>query len=679
LFSSVVLQQIPAYHDAIIPTTREACLLGRKRENRVTVMLTGMRGAANSWLGKIVLTVMFGFLIVSFAIWGIGDIFKGYGATTLAKVGGTEIGIEPFRRAYQQRIFEIQQRSRGFTGEQARQIGIDRQVLSQMTGEAALNESTRKLGLAISDEEMARSLAALPNFRGADGKFNRVLFDNTIREAGLNEAGFIQQQKQATLRQQLGDAITGGMAAPAALLEMIQRYQKEERTISYIIVPGAIASSLPAPDEAVLKAFHDQRKGAYRAPEFRKAQIMALSPTEFAADAAVTDQEIQAAYERALAAGQLGSPEKRKVQQILFADAAAASAASERIKGGMTFEALAEDLKLKPTDIDLGERARSEIADRAIAAAVFSAELNAVTPPVQGQFGTVLLRVTAITPGAAQPLETVKETLRTQIGAQKLANDRGIRRKIDDIHDKVEELRSAGKSLDQIAKETGRPLTVLDAIDAQGRDKAGTPVNGIPDAADTLKALFHSDRGVDNEAIRTRENGYVWFEVLAIETGRERSFEEVKDEVSEAWRRDEANRLSSEQAAAFLKRAEGGEALDAIATELGVNVEQAEGLTRNGTSAIGPSAAASAFALAVNGFAIAPTGNGSDRMIMKLLASNIPAFDANDSGAKTLQTQLNGTLADEILSQYVNQLQTTLGVSVNERVLSQATGATQPR
>jgi hypothetical protein len=66
-------------------------------------------------------------------------------------------------------------------------------------------------------------------------------------------------------------------------------------------------------------------------------------------------------------------------------------------------------------------------------------------------------------------------------------------------------------------------------------------------------------------------------------------------------------------------------------------------------------------------------------MIMKLLSSSIPAFDANDPGAKTLQTQLNGTIADEILSQYVNQLQGTLGVSVNERALLQATGASQPR
>ncbi|MFM9975053.1 MAG: SurA N-terminal domain-containing protein [Beijerinckiaceae bacterium] len=638
-----------------------------------------MRTAASSWLGKIVLTIMFGFLIISFAIWGIGDIFKGYGSTTVAKVGETEIGLENYRRAYQQRLFEIQQRSRGFTSEQARQIGIDRQVLSQMMGEVALNETTRKLGLGLSDEDMAKSLAALPNFRGVDGRFSRALFDNTIREAGQTESGFIQLQKQATLRQQLGDALTGGMAAPTALLEMIQRYQKEDRTVSYIIVPGAIASSLPAPDEAVLKAFHEQRKAAYRAPEFRKLQMMVLSPTEFAADATVSDAEMQTAYERALASGQIGTPEKRRMQQILFADAPAALAAFGRIKAGLSFEALADELKLKPADTDLGDKARNEIADRAIAAAVFSAELNAVTAPVQGLFGSVLLRVTAITPGSAQPLDAVKDTLRAQIASQKLNNDRGIRRKIDDVHDKVEELRSAGKNLELIAKETARTLITIDAVDAQGRDKAGSPVTGIPDSAETLKAAFQSDRGVDNEAIRTRENGYVWFEIVSIETGREQTLEEVKEQVTEAWRREEANRLSSEQAAAFLKRAESGEDLDAIAAELGVSVEQAEKFTRNGNQAISPSAAASAFALSVNSYAIAPTGNGSDRMILKLISSTIPAFDPTDSGVKTLQTQLNTTIADEILSQYVNQLQSTLGTSVNERILSQATGAQQQR
>ena len=39
--------------------------------------LQGIRNAGRSWLGKIVVGILFAFLILSFAIWGINDIFRG--------------------------------------------------------------------------------------------------------------------------------------------------------------------------------------------------------------------------------------------------------------------------------------------------------------------------------------------------------------------------------------------------------------------------------------------------------------------------------------------------------------------------------------------------------------------------------------------------------------------------
>src|SRR5206468_1988493 len=53
-------------------------------------MLRGMRKASSNWLGKIVMAVVMGVLIVSFGVWGIADIFKGFGQSSLAKVGFTE-------------------------------------------------------------------------------------------------------------------------------------------------------------------------------------------------------------------------------------------------------------------------------------------------------------------------------------------------------------------------------------------------------------------------------------------------------------------------------------------------------------------------------------------------------------------------------------------------------------
>ena len=56
-------------------------------------MLRGLRKASSNWLGKIVMATVMSVLIVSFGIWGIADIFRGFGQSTLAKVGRTEISV----------------------------------------------------------------------------------------------------------------------------------------------------------------------------------------------------------------------------------------------------------------------------------------------------------------------------------------------------------------------------------------------------------------------------------------------------------------------------------------------------------------------------------------------------------------------------------------------------------
>jgi peptidyl-prolyl cis-trans isomerase D len=640
-------------------------------------MLSGIRTAAGTWLGKAVLIVLFGFLIVSFAIWGIGDIFRGGTTTTVAAVGKSEVGAEALRRAFQNRVIELQRQARGLTTEQARQFGVDRQVLSQLMGEAALNEAGRKLGLGLADEDVARSLATEPAFRGGDGRFNRQQFDAYLREAQLSEAGFIQQQKQVLIRRHLVQAIAGGYAAPDALLETVHRYRAEERTIDYIVIPGSIPASIPLPEESVLKALHEQRKATFRAPELRAFNVLSVLPEDFAAEITVSEQDLQAGYERMLASGRLGAPERRQIQQLVFPNAADAAAAAAKLQGGLSFEALLADMKLKPEDVDLGLKPRSDLIDRAVASAAFSLAEGAISAPVQGQFGAVLLRVVKIEPSTAPPLASVADTVRAEVAAQKLTSDRAVRDRINQLHDKIEESRTGGKTLEQAAVELKLTLRTIDGADAQGRDKAGEPLN-LPESAELMRAVFASDRGVDNEAIKTRSNGFVWYEVTRVERSRELTFEEVKDQVADAWRRDEANRLTLASATELLKKVEAGAKFEDVANEAGVNIEAIEGVTRTGKEAINASAAATAFALAPGAFALAP-GQGTDRLLLRVTARNVPPFEPGAADAASFRRNLDTTLAEELLQQYINRLQADLGSSINERALQMATGAQSTR
>jgi len=52
-------------------------------------MLRDIRKASANWVGKLIMGGVVGILALSFAIWGVGDIFRGFGRSSLARIGGT--------------------------------------------------------------------------------------------------------------------------------------------------------------------------------------------------------------------------------------------------------------------------------------------------------------------------------------------------------------------------------------------------------------------------------------------------------------------------------------------------------------------------------------------------------------------------------------------------------------
>src|SRR4051812_5858106 len=160
-------------------------------------MLRGMRKASSNWLGKIIMAVVMGVLIISFGVWGIADIFRGFGQSTLAKIGRTEISTEQFRLLYTEKLQQIgRQFGRPLTSEQARAFGLDRQVLQQTIAEAALDEEARRMGLGQSDAETMRMILSDPNFKGVGGNFDPARFQAVIRQAGFTEQRYLADQRR---------------------------------------------------------------------------------------------------------------------------------------------------------------------------------------------------------------------------------------------------------------------------------------------------------------------------------------------------------------------------------------------------------------------------------------------------------------------------------------------------
>src|SRR6185437_10593694 len=244
-------------------------------------MLRGIRNASSNWFGKIIITAAMGALIVSFGVWGIADIFKGFGQSTLATVGSTEISINQFRELYTDKLQQLgRQFGRPLTPEQAHAFGFDRQLLEQTIAEASLDEQARRLGLGQSDAETKRVIFSDPNFKGADGKFDPQRFEEIIRQFGYTDARYVADQRNVSLRRQLAGTLSAGLEPPKTLMEALMHYQDEQRSIEYVKLGTAQAGTIDPPSPETLAGYFKQHKAQFRAPEYRKIAFVVVTPEE---------------------------------------------------------------------------------------------------------------------------------------------------------------------------------------------------------------------------------------------------------------------------------------------------------------------------------------------------------------------------------------------------------------
>src|SRR5215216_879608 len=635
-------------------------------------MLRGLRKASSNWLGKVVMGAVVGFLVISFAIWGVGDIFRGFGRSTVATVGSTEITVEQFRLIYNERLQQLgTQVGRPIPADQARALQLDRQILGQVIADAALDERARRLGLAITDAEVARTIREIPAFRGPSGQFEADYFQQRIRSAGYTEARFVAEQRRLLVRQHLTQSVADVTVVPKTFVEALNRYQNERRTVEYIALDRSHAGEIPPPTPEQIASYFESRKAVFRAPEYRRIVLVKLTSGDVAKWITVTDEEAKRVYDAQSA--RYMTPGRRQVQQITFSSAEEAQAAKARIDSGTSFEDIARERGLSEKDIDLGLVSRTALSgplgSAAVAEAAFSLPEGGVSAPLQARLGTALIRVVKIEPERVRAFEEVAGEIKQEIARER------ARTELNEKHDKIEDERAGGQTLAEAAQKVGLTPEVMESVDRSGRDPSGAPIPGLPAEADVLSAAFKTDVGVEADPLRLPDNGYIWFEVTGITPSKERTLDEVKDQVEARWREDQIAERLKVKAAELVEKLKAGAALPEVAGAENIKVETASEL-RRGIASGGLSTAAvnAAFAAARGAIGTAEGQTGEERVIFRVTDIKVPPLDAAGPEGKRIEDALRGAVAQDLLAQYVGQVERDLGTSINADALRRVTG-----
>ncbi len=605
-----------------------------------------------------------GFLVISFAIWGIGDIFRGFGRSTVAKVGGIEITVDQFRMLYNERLQQIsRQFGRPITMEQARSMGLDRLVISQLVSDMLLDDRARKLGLNLSDAEVARAITTDPAFLGPNGQFDRFRFEQLIRQAGYTEARFVAERRRELIRRQLQSTVASGLMVPEAWIDAANRYRNEERAIEFVLLDRAQAGEIPAPTPEVLAKYYEERKILFRAPEYRKLVIVTLIPSEQAHWIEISDADAKRAYEERRS--RYVTPERRHIQQIVFTNEEEARAAADRIAKGASFAEIAKERGLTDKDIDLGTLPKAGVIDRAVADAAFALKEGEVSAPIQGRFGTTLVQVLKIEPEQVRSYEEVAPELKKELATAR------AKAEVLGVYDKIEDARAEGKTLAEAAATLKLASRTIEAIDRSGRDPSGAPVTGLPDAQRLLATAFSTDIGVDRDPLQI-EGGYIWYEIAGITPSRERPLDEVKDQVEARWREQEIAARLNAKATEMLDKLKAGTSLAEVAAADQLKVESLTGIKRGEPPApLSALTVDAIFRTAKDAAGSADAAQPPEQVVFRVTDIVVPKLDTASEDIKKTQETLTRALSEDVFAEYISRLQTEIGVTINESALSQ--------
>ncbi len=625
-------------------------------------MLDALRKAAGTWVAKLLL----GLLVVSFAVWGISGSIVGGPGSSVISAGDTRVSVNEYRLAYDRQVMVLsQQFGTRLTREQAIALGVDQQVLGQLIAGAVLDEQASEMRLGLSRDLLAQLATQDPAFRGPDGRFDRNQFEYVLRQVGMRPEDYLKNREQVAIRQQIVEAVSDGIAMPDTYLRAMALYRGEDRTVEFVTVPRSIVEPIPEPTAEELQSFFDGAKSNYAAPEYRTISYVKLEPEDIADEAAVTDDQVRDYYDRNVA--RFTTPETRRIEQLVFASAQAAQAALEKIRAGASFEDVVAAEGKTMADVALGTFRKDNLPDPAIAEAAFALESGAVSDVVAGAFGSLLLRVTEITPAVVKPYEEVAAQIRRDLAIDEAS------RVLLDTHDTYEDARAGGASMAEAAERLKLRMVTVEAVDRSGRDMAGTILTGLPESVALLREAFESEVGVENPPITLGASGFLFYEVDKVTPARDRSLDEVRERAIADWKAQESSTRMGSRMSELKKRLDDGTAFADIAGELGLEVQTKRGLKRDADDGdFGRTGTAATFGVAQGGTGIVAAPQG-DAQILFRVTEVVAPFDASpDSVPADQQTAVASGMADDLLDQLVALLQTRYPVSVNQAAINQA-------
>ncbi|HAT3802929.1 TPA: peptidylprolyl isomerase [Serratia marcescens] len=381
-------------------------------------MMDNLRAAANHVVLKIILAL----IILSFVLTGVGNYLIGGSGDYAAKVNGQTIERAQLEQAFQSERSRMQQQLgdqfSALAGNEGYMQQMRRQVLSQLIDNMLLDQYAKKLGLAVSDDQIKDAIRKAPYFQ-TNGQFDNAKYLDLIGRMGYTADNFAQSMRQQLVNQQVIQAFgDSGFVLPSESQAMAALVLQERDVRLATIDLKALQAKQSAGDDE-LKAYYDQNKNSFIAPEQVKVSYIPLDAASMQDKVKVSEEDISAYYDQHKSS--YGQPERKNYSVIQLKTEAEANAALDELKKGADFATLAKE---KSTDIisrrtggELGWLEPETTADELKQANL--TEKGQLSGVVKSSVGYLIVRLNDIEPEKVKPLSEVHDAIAKQVQQEK--------------------------------------------------------------------------------------------------------------------------------------------------------------------------------------------------------------------------------------------------------------------
>jgi len=520
-------------------------------------------------------------VVLAFIVFYIPDFLRqsNQAATSdvVARVGGQEITAGTFRRAYLSQLQAYRRAYGGSVNEQLlRQMGIEQQILQQLIDERAAIAEAQRLGLTVSDAEVAQRIYAIPAFQ-QNGQFaGQQVYEQVLRmqQPPLTIDEFEDNLRRALLVEKLRAAVTDWVAVSDAELEREFHRRNEKVKLRFVLfTPEKVQKDVTVAD-AEVNAHFEKHKDQYRIPEKRKIRYLLVDVDAAKSKVVVPPGDVERYYQQNTQ--QYSTPEQVRASHILFKtegkDEAAVKTEAEAVlkeaKSGADFAELAkkhsedEASAKNGGDLDYFSRGRmvKEFEDVA-----FSLPPGQISDLVKSQFGFHIIKVVDKKAATTRPLEEVRQQIADQLAYERAQTQVG------DVAAQLAKEVKRPADLDTAAKSHG--LTVVES----GFFAREEPITGLGPAPEVASEAFVMNEGTVAGPTRVAR-GQILFTMTGKQDARIPKLEEVKDRVKMDAAREKARDVARQRAESMAAQFKSD--FDAAAKSAGLEVKQTELIAR---------------------------------------------------------------------------------------------------